>query len=126
MKTLFQVEIKKPCTVDLSTMSSNSVGKFCTVCQTSVVDFTDKSPDEIALYFKTHSTEKICGTYNRWDVKTDSKLDSMLFYLQNKKLKFAALFIIGLLVLTGCRTRKGRTMGARFFRENTNAIENIK
>ena len=52
------VEIKKPCLVNLDLMNSDEKGKFCTVCQTSVIDFTNKSSDDIALYFQTYKNEK--------------------------------------------------------------------
>ena len=123
------IEIKKPCHVDLNTMVSDEKGKFCSVCQTTVVDFTNKSPDEIALYFKENQYISNCGTFNSWDVKTDRKIDQLISFLQNKKLKFLSVFVIGLLVLSGCRTRKGRhTTGqtARFLDEKTNSIENVK
>lgn len=105
MKTSFQVEIKKPCYVNLDSVIPNENGKLCSVCQTSVIDFTNKTPDEIAAYLQNNSAKSNCGTFNSWDVKTNSKADQLISYLQSKKLKMFAVFIIGLLVLSGCRVR---------------------
>ena len=88
MNTASKIEIKKPCLVNLDSVIPDEKGQFCFVCQTSVIDFTKKTPDEIALYFKEKSSEKSCGTFNSWDVKTDRKIDRFIFYLQNKKLNF--------------------------------------
>lgn len=105
MKPFFQVEIKKPCLVNLDSVIPDEKGQFCSVCQSSVVDFTNKSPDEITQYFQENKHKRTCGTFNSWDVKTENKTDQLISYLQNKKLKMVAVFIIGLLVLSGCRVR---------------------
>lgn len=122
------VEIKKPCEVDLNLMAPDSKGRFCSVCQTSVVDFTNKSSEEIVMYFQQEYNQNACGTFNAWDVKTGNKLDNFISYLYSKKLKFVAVLITTILILSGCKTRKhGRTSGnVRFLDEKINTIENVK
>ncbi len=125
------IEIKTPCKVNLDSVIPDGKGQFCKVCQTSVIDFTHKTPDEIALYLKVKSSEKTCGTFNSWDVKTDRKVDRFISYLQNKKLNFLTILIIGLVVLAGCRVRirgKIRATGEspRTLNENTKPIESKK
>ena len=123
------VEIKKPCRVDLNTMIPDEKGRFCGVCQTSVIDFTNKTPDEIALYFRIHAAEKNCGIFKNSDVKTDNTFDNLISFLYSKKLKFVAIFITGLLILTGCKTKKQTTTSygsGRALDEKTNSIENVK
>ena len=123
------VEIKKPCRVDLKTMIPDEKGIFCGVCQTAVIDFTDKTPDEIAQYFQLQKNEKNCGIFKNTDVKTDSKFDNLIFFLHSRKLKFVAIFITGLLILTGCKTKKQTTTSygsGRALDEKTNSIENVK
>ena len=75
------VEIKKTCTVNLDSVIPNEKGKFCSVCQTSVIDFTQKSTEEIASYFQTYRPEKMCGVFKSELVQTDSKLDVFISYL---------------------------------------------
>ncbi|MES2761229.1 MAG: hypothetical protein V4677_03440 [Bacteroidota bacterium] len=120
MKSSPQIEIKRPCFVKLESTGSDERGKFCPVCQTSVVDFTNKTPDEITSYFQTHSIKNTCGTFNSWDVKHERKVDQLISYLQHKKLKFLAVFIIGILVLTGCRIRR---QGAPAYGQNGKYLE---
>jgi hypothetical protein len=123
------VEIKKPCSVDLKSMDSDASGKLCQVCQTRVIDFTKKSPNEIALYFQLHKSQKNCGIFNNSILKTENKLDNLISRLHSKELRLLALFITGLLIFAGCKTKKhtGTTYGTpRFLDEKTNSIENIK
>jgi len=123
------IEIKRPCNVNLDLMNSNEKGKFCAVCQTFVIDFSNKSVEEITDYFLTYKSEKTCGIFKTEIVQTDNKFDNIISVLNSKKLRFLAILITGLLILTGCKTKKhvGTTYGTpRFLDEKTNAIENIK
>jgi hypothetical protein len=124
------IEIKKPCFVNLDSVIADEKGKWCSVCQTSVIDFTNKSPEEIAAYLQNNSAKSNCGTFNSWDVKTNSKTDQLISYLQSKKLKFLAVFVIGVLILTGCRVRtKGvvsHGQNPRILNEASQSIENVK
>ncbi|MES2131254.1 MAG: hypothetical protein V4506_02835 [Bacteroidota bacterium] len=123
------VEIKKPCQITSEHMTPHKKGSFCRACQTAVVDFTNKTPEEISAYFMKHKDEAVCGTFNRMDVKTDSKTDKLISFFYSRKLKFAAIFILGILVLAGCRTRRGRpiTRGKLSIAgETTQFFENLK
>lgn len=110
MKSIRQVEIKKPCHENWEAMKPNEKGRFCNNCQTTVIDFTTKTPEEISIFLKQNSNQSICGNYNSWNVKSNNKLDNLIWKLNTKGFRYAALFIIGLMVLIGCRTR--RTLGA--------------
>ncbi len=122
------IEIKKPCRVDLNSMIPDEKGRFCNVCQTSVIDFTQKSTEEITSYFKTYKSEKTCGIFNSEIVQTGNMPDGIISYLYHKKLKFVAVLITGLLILTGCKTKKHVTSYGtpRLLDEKTNSIENVK
>lgn len=116
------VEIKKPCFETLENSKPGELGNYCKVCRIAVVDFTTYTPKEIALYLSTHKGQHLCGTFNSTDVKSDHPIDKVITYLQSRKLRFFAFLIIGLLILTGCRTRKGKvsyTTGR--FNENANS-----
>lgn len=58
------IQIQKPCAENFNAMTSVAGGKFCDSCQTKVIDFTKMSLDEIEIYFKNNSAQKICGLYN--------------------------------------------------------------
>lgn len=122
------VEIKKPCHEILENRKPGEPGNYCKSCQTLVIDFTNKTPEEIALYFIQHKQDKTCGIFNRNDVST-GLADRVVSFFHTRKLRFVALFIMGLLIVTGCRTRKTRnaTYGSpRFLDKNNPSIENLK
>ena len=108
MTTLPQIEITKPCHENWDAMKPNKNGRFCTSCQTIVIDFTTKTPEEISSILGTTSNQHTCGHFNKWDVKTDNKIDNLIWKLNTRGFRYAALLIISMLILVGCRTRKGR------------------
>ena len=122
------IEIKKPCRVNLNSMTPDEKGRFCSVCETSVIDFTQKSTEEITSYFQTYKSEKTCGIFKSEIVKTDNKLDGFIWYLYHKKLKFVAVLLTSLLIITGCKTKKHVTSYGtpRLLDEKINSIENVK
>ena len=112
MRSINQVEIKKPCHENWDAMTLNDKGRFCKVCQLTVIDFTTKTPEEISLLLKSSSSEHQCGNFNSWDVTSENKLDKLLWKLNTKGFRYATLFIIGVMVLVGCRTRYTKGMHA--------------
>jgi hypothetical protein len=121
------VEIKKPCHEILDARRPGEKDRFCSSCQTVVIDFTTKTPEEIRSYFLTHKHEVICGNFKSEDVKTDSTADRLMTFLHSRKMKFLALVIFGILVITGCKTRKhGSTYGGpRLLDGHNPSIENL-
>ena len=105
--------------VNLDSVILDEKGQFCSVCQKSVIDFTQKTPEEISSYLQKNKAQKPCGTFNRWDVKSDSKVDQLIVFLQNKRFKFLAVLITGLLIITGCRVR---TRGVVAYGENPRTL----
>lgn len=101
-----QIEIKNPCQENWDAMKPNNNGRFCLVCQESVIDLTNKKPDEIALILKTNSNKKICGRFNTLDVKSNNCIGNLLWKLNIKGFRYLAIMLFSLLLITGCRTRK--------------------
>lgn len=61
-KNSFTLKIENPCQENWGKMHSNPSGKFCDSCQKNVVDFTNKTPREIATALHD-SREKSCGRF---------------------------------------------------------------
>ena len=100
------IEIKNPCNENWNNMKPNQDGRFCLSCQKTVIDFTNKSPDEISAILKIHTKEAPCGNINIWDVKTNNRLDDFVWKLNMKGFRYLAIVLFSLLLITGCRTRK--------------------
>lgn len=122
------VEIKKPCYEKLEHRKPGEKGSFCNVCQITVIDFTDKTPEEISHYLTHHKQEVHCGVFNRKDISTGSRADTFISYLYSRQLKFAAILVLSLTLLLSCRVRRGKTrQGNMRFLDKTNpSIENLK
>ncbi len=101
-----QIEIKNPCQEKWDAMKPINGGRYCLICKETVIDFTNKKPDEIAIILKTQSNEKLCGRYNAWDVKTNNPIDNLVWKLNMKGFRYLAIVLFSLLLITGCRTRK--------------------
>jgi CarboxypepD_reg-like domain len=57
-----KISIPEPCNEDWQKMLPHEKGRFCLNCQKTVVDFTNKSNQEIINYLKNH--KNVCGRLN--------------------------------------------------------------
>ena len=53
--------IKEPCDKKWNELHPNDRGAFCNACSKTVVDFTEKSNEEIVEYLRTSSEKNVCG-----------------------------------------------------------------
>jgi TonB family protein len=58
-----EISIKKPCHENWDNMTPNEQGAFCNKCEKSVVDFSEKSIEEIKAFFTAKPNEKTCGRF---------------------------------------------------------------
>lgn len=119
MKTDFKLSIPNPCSANWNEMTPHEKGRFCGLCNLTVVDFTQMSEKEIKEYFTCHYGQKTCGRFlasqlapvesfipkNRievWIDRTEKNLRQSVF-----KTVFLCL-LMTLALFTGCkRTTKG-------------------
>jgi len=115
-----KIIIESPCDANWNKMPKNNTGRHCATCQTTVVDFSKMALEDIHLYFKNNSHQKICGKYH----KRHTPVSNKWFHLLNKiEIKFAATkfkklalaLIYILLFFTGCKTKHNQTVGTRRF-----------
>lgn len=57
------VHIAAPCSENWDEMDEAKGGKFCKVCQNCVIDFTEKTNDEIIEILKGAKDKTICGRF---------------------------------------------------------------
>lgn len=107
----FKLSIPKPCHEDWNTMTPNEKGKFCASCSKTVVDFTQKSTQEIKEYLLENHGKRVCGHFYR------KQLDSIVLQIPEttfqQELSFQKLFILILLLVMGttlfsCKTDSGK------------------
>ncbi len=63
MNKKLQLSIAEPCHENWDNMSPVEKGKFCGSCQKQVIDFTSKSDQQIAQFFKKPGTGSVCGRF---------------------------------------------------------------
>ena len=109
-----KLSIPKPCSANWDIMTPNEKGKFCGLCNLTVVDFTRMTEKEIKEYFTQHYGQKTCGRFNTAQLDTSCAGPGENFWEKKIEIierKYERTFfrnaIIVLLVfisiLTGCR-----------------------
>lgn len=120
-----QVIINNPCSQNWDHMIPDAKGRFCNVCRLSVIDFTEKTPEEIRAYLSCRSGERVCGRFKSGDISTGRPL---LFGFSKMAGVFSAL-VLGLLIIAGCKTRKpskSHTTGAPMMSDAYDKTESVK
>jgi type IX secretion system substrate protein len=57
------ISIPKPCHEDWGKMTPEERGRFCSKCSKTVLDFSNKTTNEIHQYVLAHQDEKMCGRF---------------------------------------------------------------
>lgn len=106
------IQIPKPCSENWEMMSSQEKGRFCSVCNKCVIDFTQKQPNEILQIIDEKQDEEICGRFYNHQLDTGNqseKVRAQFFkhipvHFQNSRVVLTLLSVI--LFLTGCSKQK--------------------
>lgn len=108
------VHIPDPCFENWESMSPQEKGRFCSVCNKCVIDFTQKQPEEIQQIFVERKDENICGRFYNHQLNntTPDKSEQIKIhffkyipsYFQNNRIAVAVFSLI--LFLTGCSKQK--------------------
>jgi hypothetical protein len=57
------IHIPNPCSENWESMSPQEKGRFCSVCNKCVIDFTQKQPHEVQQIIEAKLDEPICGRF---------------------------------------------------------------
>lgn len=113
-----KISIPKPCHEDWNAMTPNEKGAFCGKCAKTVVDFTQKTANEIKDFLVARSGQKICGRFMTTQLDdAEKKIDLFIpLNLLPKKISFHrsfafALFLVFGTTLFSCSTQKGEVVG---------------
>ena len=63
MKHQYALKIESPCSENWNEMLSSDKGRFCLHCQKTVMDFSEMTDYEIAMYLHQHKNENLCGKF---------------------------------------------------------------
>ncbi len=107
-----KITINEPCHENWNAMTPNAQGAFCKVCAKDVVDFSNKSLQQIKNFFSEERTEKVCARFKEEQLQELSEDDFVSkFQYWNFTKKFAAIFFMAL-GLTLFAPKKGMAQGA--------------
>jgi len=107
------LHIPNPCSENWELMSPQEKGRFCSICNKCVIDFTQKQPQEILQIIDEKKDEEVCGRFYKHqlngEVEKSERLKTQFFafipsYFQNNKITLAVFSLI--LFLTGCSKPK--------------------
>jgi hypothetical protein len=113
------ISIPVPCHEVWNKMTANEKGAFCGKCCKTVIDFTNKTPEEISAILIVKSGKKVCGRFMS-DQLTETALAEItlnvsphLLYKPTTQIRsFAlALFIVFGTGLFSCSTPQGDVVG---------------
>jgi len=94
-----QFSIPKPCHENWNAMTPDEQGRFCSQCSKSVTDFTQMSDDEVIIYLRLNSDNKVCGRFRKDQMeKAPIHIPRKVLYSQKK---FINIFLLALLITMG-------------------------
>lgn len=115
MEPKFKIDIPKPCHEDWNAMTPNEKGKFCSVCNKGVVDFTEMRAVEIQTYFLKNQGQQICGRFKNEQMSAtfDLLIPPNVF---KQRMSFHKAFLLILFVVMGstlfsCKNHDNATLG---------------
>src|SRR6188768_3812257 len=110
-----QVSIPKPCHEDWNKMSQKEQGRFCDKCCKTVVDFSNKSPEEVQQILQSRLHENLCGHFRNDQLRKPIRLVISFSCLKNR-MSAVQVFLVALLFAFGttlfsCTTHQNETVG---------------
>lgn len=97
------MKIEKPCTENFSGMTKNELGRHCSLCNKTVVDFTKMSTADIQNHLASSAGE-VCGRFKNLQLEQKTLFEKLLFNLRERvsgfniqPMRIAALTLISAL-----------------------------
>lgn len=113
------MKIEKPCTENFSRMTKNDLGRHCSMCNTTVVDFTMMSAVEIKEHL-SKSTGEVCGRFKSLQMEQKNSFERLIFNLQNyfSGLRLKPIRLTLLALLSGITVFMNSCMGKAIYRDD--------
>lgn len=105
------IRIPEPCHEDWNSMQPDAKGKFCSSCNKSVFDFSNKTDTEIRNVLMEYKDQNVCGRFRKSQIDRPLKLTINLNDLPKNisitKAFGIALFVVFGTLLFSCTDEKG-------------------
>jgi len=127
-----KISIPEPCHENWADFTPTQKGAFCGSCQIDVVDFSNKTPDQVKTILQENAGKHMCGRFKKTQLED---LNNDFFAWQNQstrsfqsKFLYACLVVFGMTLFTGCSSLETTPVLNSIFTEqvdNSNAQLNI-
>lgn len=88
-ENLFKIYIPEPCFEDWDKMTPTEQGAFCGVCSKDVIDFSNRSDEEIQKYLSENLNAKICGRFNTGQIcEENDEVPPLKINIEEPKFRF--------------------------------------
>lgn len=130
METKLNIIIPSPCHEQWENMTPNEKGAFCSKCCKTVIDFSEKSAEEITAILTSKRNKKVCGRFKTEQLSNSTAKLEIPFHLLPKNLTLSKAFAIALFVVFGtglfsCTNEYGHTVGELTVIGDTVITENV-
>jgi hypothetical protein len=129
------IQIPEPCQAGWDSMSPVSEGRFCLLCNKTVVDFSTMSTEEIMCYFADSEGKSICGHFYKDQLSEDhsnyqkrllARYRKAKHSVKNKFVRLSMLALFGIMLsVSGCNShREEEQVDGKISRVPTDTLHN--
>lgn len=102
------IHIPEPCHENWADFTPTQKGAFCGSCQIDVVDFSNKTPDQVKAILKENAGKHMCGRFRKSqldDLNADyTQWENQSYQMFQSKFLYACLIVFGMTLFTSCTT----------------------
>src|SRR4051812_24035979 len=110
-----KININEPCHENWDKMAPNDKGAFCLNCKKNVIDFSQKTIEQIKTFFSEQpSTENVCGRFRERQLHEMSFDHFMNEFMSWKFMKRAAVLcflVLGTTLFSSCSNDEEHVVG---------------
>lgn len=121
------ISIPEPCHENWADFTPTQKGAFCGSCQIDVVDFSNKTPDEVKAILKENTGKHMCGRFRKSQL---NELNHEFYQWENQSVKtfqskflYACLIVFGMTLFTSCDVSEQHFLGEVNTEWNNNSDE---
>src|SRR4051812_1724739 len=112
--TQSKISIPVPCNENWNKMTPDESGRFCGSCCKSVIDFSHKTPKEIASILELRKNEKLCGRFKKSQLDEPFKISFNINEIPHN-LSYSRKFILAVFLVFGsllfsCQNEQGKIL----------------
>lgn len=72
-----KINVPNPCSENWELMSPQEKGRFCSICNQCVIDFTQMQPKEIRRIIDEKQGERVCGRFYNHQISSADTYDTL-------------------------------------------------